>query len=233
MKAQAARSRGLLPVPDGTYTIRLDFADPQASGAGQRVFDVQLQGQTVQGSYDIYAAAGASYKATELTFSVNASGGSGIVLDLVGHATSYGPLLSGIELSQANPAGGVANPTVNLQLSSNSGYSWSTIATGLTMDRFGNGTYAWTVPSNQSTGSYELRVVSVDYPSISGASLSPFRDLVGRPELLHQRRLDAGGPVHHRAGQRRQQRHRRLVADDQPDGVDQRLSPRSRVHHLY
>ena len=69
-----------LPVPDGTYSVRLDFAEPVYGNAGVRVFDVMLQGQVVQANYDIVAAAGADQKATELTFSVTAAGGSGIAL---------------------------------------------------------------------------------------------------------------------------------------------------------
>ncbi len=94
-----------LPAPDGTHTIRLDFADPNASYEGQRVFDVQLQGSTVESGYDIYAAAGdADFKATELTFTGTATGGQGISLDLV-NDTDYPALLSGIEVTATNPSG--------------------------------------------------------------------------------------------------------------------------------
>ncbi len=122
-----------LPVPDGTYTVRLDFAEPNVgTQPGDRVFDVQLQNATVQPSYDIAAAAGAAETATALTFTVTVSGGSGIALALLND--TYQPaILSGIEVSAANPHG-VANPTVNLQLSTDNGATWTTLAAGLTMD---------------------------------------------------------------------------------------------------
>src|SRR6202034_2816524 len=45
-----------LSVPDGVYTIRLDFVEPnQSVTAGGRVFDIDLQGTTVQKGYDIVA----------------------------------------------------------------------------------------------------------------------------------------------------------------------------------
>ncbi len=53
-----------LPVPDGTYTIQLDFAEPSYTSAGSRKFDISLQGQVVKSSYDIWADAKAQYKAT-------------------------------------------------------------------------------------------------------------------------------------------------------------------------
>ncbi len=159
--AQAAYGAGNqlaynLPVPDGAYTVRLDFAEPyQYVGAGQRLFDVMLQGQVVQADYDIVAAAGAGQKATALTFTVSAAGGSGIALALVNDvSSSYPALLSGIEVSAANPAG-VANPTANVQLSTDNGATWTTLATGVSMDRFGQGSYNWT-PTATTTGATAL-----------------------------------------------------------------------------
>ncbi len=73
-----------LAVPNGTYTIRLDFVEPnQSVTAGGRVFDIDLQGTTVQKGYDIVADAGAAFKATAKTYTVTASGGQGINLSLV------------------------------------------------------------------------------------------------------------------------------------------------------
>ncbi len=109
-----------LAVPDGTYTIRLDFAEPdQSEPAGGRVFDIDLQGATVQAGYDIVAAAGGALTATATSYTVTASGGEGINLSLV-NDTATPAVLSGIEVFAAN-AGGVANPTVDLQVSPDGG----------------------------------------------------------------------------------------------------------------
>ena len=127
-----------LAVPNGTYTIRLDFVEPnQYVSAGDRVFDIDLQGTTVQKGYDIVADAGAAFKATAKTYTVTASGGQGINLSLV-NDTATPAVLSGLEVYAAN-VGGVANPTVNLQVSPDGGTTWTTIATDLTMDEFGAG----------------------------------------------------------------------------------------------
>jgi large repetitive protein len=55
------------PVTNGTYTVRLHFAElwwtgvsgSRPSGTGRRVFDVQIEGLTVLEDYDITASAGA------------------------------------------------------------------------------------------------------------------------------------------------------------------------------
>ena len=50
---------------------------------GQRVFDIDLQGSTVESGYDIFADAGAANTATAQTFTVTVTGGQGIQLSLV------------------------------------------------------------------------------------------------------------------------------------------------------
>ena len=143
-------------MPDGTYSIRLHFAEPSYN-AGTRKFDVKLQGSVPVGgaNYDIAAAAGGLNKATTLSFTVTASGGGGIHLELVNDTANYPAILSGIELSQANPSG-VASPTVNIQLSTDNGSNWTTLASGLTMDVYGHGTYNWTVGNTPTLGNTAL-----------------------------------------------------------------------------
>ncbi len=55
---------------EGRYQVELHFAELQATGAGQRVFNVQIEGQTVLQNFDIYAAAGGSFTANVQTFGV-------------------------------------------------------------------------------------------------------------------------------------------------------------------
>ena len=130
-----------LPVPDGTYTIRLHFEDPSYNASNQRKFDIQLQDVLVQDEFDVVAAAGGQFKAVALSFNVTASGGNGIKLELINGSTgiySNQAFICGIELWAANPLG-VANPTVNLELSADGGTNWSPLANDQTMDRFGRG----------------------------------------------------------------------------------------------
>jgi uncharacterized repeat protein (TIGR01451 family) len=172
-----------LNVPDGTYTVRLDFVDPdQFASVGHRKFDVNLQGLTVLPAFDIVADAGAPLKVTQKTFTVTAANGGGINLVLAGRPIPFSnnvfvAVLSGLEVYATNPVG-VANPTVKLELSADGGVTWTPLANGasqLTMDQFGQGTFLWTVPANLPEGNrYEIRVTANDGTRPQGVS-EPFQ----------------------------------------------------------
>ena len=91
-----------IPVPDGSYTIRLHFVEPWVCAANQRKFDIKLQGTTVRSNFDIYAAAGARYRAVALSFSVNAAAGAGLLVEAVNTMSNAQAILSGIEILQAD-----------------------------------------------------------------------------------------------------------------------------------
>ncbi|MFK7848077.1 MAG: malectin domain-containing carbohydrate-binding protein [Rhodothermales bacterium] len=54
-----------IPLVNGTYTVSLHFAETAFANAGQRVFDVEVEGVTVLDNYDILSQAGASNTAIE------------------------------------------------------------------------------------------------------------------------------------------------------------------------
>lgn len=58
-----------------SYTVRLHFAEIWWSGAGQRVFNVAVNGQQVLANFDIFAAAGGNYKAIVREFTAVAVNG--------------------------------------------------------------------------------------------------------------------------------------------------------------
>jgi hypothetical protein len=62
-------------VTSGNRTIRLKFAELYYTSAGQRIFDVAINGITVTSHLDVFAAAGAANKALDLTYPVTVSGG--------------------------------------------------------------------------------------------------------------------------------------------------------------
>ncbi len=70
-----------IPVPDGQYHVILHFLENSSviTGAGQRVFNVAINGAQVLSNFDIYAAAGFN-ASVDRTFSTSASGGGGILL---------------------------------------------------------------------------------------------------------------------------------------------------------
>jgi parallel beta-helix repeat protein len=152
-----------LPVPDGTYTLRLHWADLADSNPGQRQFDIKLQGEVVKSAFDVAAAgggySGGTYRATSLAFPVTASGGSGILLELV-NVTDDPAFLSGIEITAANSAGS-ANPTASLDVSTDNGQTWKRIASNQPMDAAGRGSFNWT-PTDPTDGNTALVRVVVD-----------------------------------------------------------------------
>jgi predicted esterase len=68
-----------IPVFDGAYKVELQFADTYNSAAGQRIFDVAIEGTTVLDNFDIIASVGVD-TATIRRFDVNVSDG---MLDIV------------------------------------------------------------------------------------------------------------------------------------------------------
>ncbi|MBA2391601.1 MAG: adenylyl cyclase [Ktedonobacteraceae bacterium] len=64
----------------GAYTVRLHFAEEYWTKAGQRVFNVSINGQQVLTNFDIVATTGAEYKAVVKQFSATASSGGSITI---------------------------------------------------------------------------------------------------------------------------------------------------------
>ena len=66
-----------VPVPEGSqkYRIVARFAEPAATQAGERVFDVDVNGKTVLHHFDIFTAAGGKLKSVERSFEATAKDG--------------------------------------------------------------------------------------------------------------------------------------------------------------
>jgi hypothetical protein len=85
-------------LPNGNYTVNLKFAETFYTSASQRVFDVALNGSTVQTHLDIFAAAGAGNKALDLSYPVTVAGG---VLTIAMNPVTGLPVVNAIEILQA------------------------------------------------------------------------------------------------------------------------------------
>jgi hypothetical protein len=86
-------------VPNGTYTAKLKFAEIYYTFAGQRVFDIAINGTTVQSHLDIFAAAGGANKAYDLSFSATVSTGQ-VTITLT--AVTGFPKINAIEITQVS-----------------------------------------------------------------------------------------------------------------------------------
>jgi hypothetical protein len=86
-------------VPNGSYTVNLKFAEVSMSAAGQRVFNVAINGAAVLTNFDIFARAGGALRALDETFPVNVTGGQIAISFSAG--TADWPLVNGIEILSA------------------------------------------------------------------------------------------------------------------------------------
>jgi subtilisin family serine protease len=83
-------------VPDGVYTVELDFAEVSSSKPGQRVFDVLVEGTEVLPSFDITYEAG-THVAVTRTYTVTVTDG---VLNARFVASSGKPLVNAIRVTE-------------------------------------------------------------------------------------------------------------------------------------
>ena len=151
-----------MPVPDGSYTVRLHFVEFDYESPGQRVFDVTLQNELVDDQVDVFELAGARNKAIFRDYQIEAIGGRGVALQLDNVIEfGAGAILSAIEISAENPLG-VEDPRYTIDFSSDDGATWSPIADNLTVDHYGRGQFDWTVTESFITdlNSARLRVSS-------------------------------------------------------------------------
>jgi hypothetical protein len=87
------------------YTVRLHFAEEYWTAAGQRTFNVSINGSQVLTNFDIFAAAGAEYKAVVEQFSATASSSGAITIQFT--TVKDNAQVNGIEVL----AGGSSTPT--------------------------------------------------------------------------------------------------------------------------
>ena len=84
-------------VAGSTHTVRLHFAELYFSAAGQREFDVAINGTPVLTNFDIVATAGSQYKANVQQFTTTANSSGQIVISFNNGAVNQ-PEMSGIEI---------------------------------------------------------------------------------------------------------------------------------------
>jgi hypothetical protein len=81
---------------NSSHTVRLHFAETFWTAAGQRVFNVSINGTQVLTNFDIFATAGAQNKAVIQQFSATADGSGQITIQFT--TVTNKALISGIEI---------------------------------------------------------------------------------------------------------------------------------------
>jgi uncharacterized protein YkwD len=193
-------------VPNGSYTVKLKFADPSASAPGQRLFGVALNGSAVLTNFDIFAAAGGAMIAIDKAFPVTVGNGQINVQFSVGSA-NY-PMVNGIEIVQGTSSNGGGGTTTSSDIRVNSGgaamtdpsgnawsgdssysggttlSSWQVVANTSTpalyqTSRYGNFSYQFAVPN----GNYNVTLKFAEISAI-GAGQRQFNVLINGATVL-------------------------------------------------
>jgi hypothetical protein len=142
-----------VPVPNGSYTLKLKFAESTYGSKGQRVFNVNVNGSPVLTNFDIVADVG-PLMADDKQFPVMVTNGT-LQIDFIG-VVGYG-MVNGIQvLAAGSTPAPTPTPTPTLSLSTSS-LSFAGTAGGanppgqsVTVSNAGTGTLTWTAASNQS-----------------------------------------------------------------------------------
>ena len=87
-----------IPVPPGNYEVILKFAETYWTGAGDRVFNVSINGNPALTGFDIYAAAGGAFKAVDETFTNVTPSLSNLITISFGPASADNPTVNAIEV---------------------------------------------------------------------------------------------------------------------------------------
>ncbi|HJT24285.1 MAG TPA: malectin domain-containing carbohydrate-binding protein, partial [bacterium] len=98
-------------LPNQVYNVTLKYAETYNTAAGQRVFNVVLNGATVLANLDLYAATGGKNIAYDRTFPVTVTNGT---LELDETASIQSATLQSVAIVVVGPAPPIATPTPTL-----------------------------------------------------------------------------------------------------------------------
>jgi Malectin domain len=177
--------------PSATYTVRLHFAELFQTAAGNRVFNVLINGTTVLSNFDIFATAGAAFKAVLREFTATANTSGQIVINF--NTVTDNATIEGIEIvpatpnapptiataAAASPNPVAANTTTLTVLGADDGgeanltYTWATMGTppaGVTFSANGTNAAKTTTATFTAAGTYSLQVTAKDQGGLTATS---------------------------------------------------------------
>ncbi len=98
-------------VPNGAYSVTLRFAEIYPSiQVGERVFDVDAEGQRVADALDVIARTGARYRALDIGFTIPVTDGQ-LNLNFTGRPNKAQPFISAIKVEPIACGAATATPT--------------------------------------------------------------------------------------------------------------------------
>ena len=130
ISARLGASTYLIPglTPSGNYILRLHFAETSMTGAGQRVFNVLVNGIPLLNNFDIYAAAGGQNQAVVEQLQVQSDTNGNMSIQTTPGSASQ-PLINALELYPGGSGGSyLAGVTTTLAIDSGGGTAGSFVA---------------------------------------------------------------------------------------------------------
>ena len=150
--------------PGASFTVRLHFNETAVTAAAQRSFNVAINGTTVLTNFDIFATAGAAFKALVEQFPATADASGKITIAFTkgtNGAPHTNPSIRGIEVI---PAGGCTAPTAPTNLA-------ATVVSSSAID------LSWTASTGASCGgAVTYRVTRNGAQVASGIAGTSFND---------------------------------------------------------
>ncbi|HZQ46452.1 MAG TPA: malectin domain-containing carbohydrate-binding protein, partial [Verrucomicrobiae bacterium] len=201
-------------IPNQTYAVRLHFAEIMFTNAGQRVFNVTVNGTQVLTNFDIIAQTGGQNKALVKRFNALADLNGNITIQY--SPVNASPKSSGIEIIATNNianASPVLSAISNMIVNANSPLAFTAMAidpdqplqtltysllpgapTGATINS-ASGAFSWTPPLAQSTttNTISVRVTDNGSPALSATRI--FSVTVVAPPRISQPTISAGGNI--------------------------------------
>jgi poly(3-hydroxybutyrate) depolymerase len=152
-----------IPNRSGAQTVTLYFAETYATAAGQRLFNVTINGTTVLSSFDIYASAGGQNRAIARSFNTTANSSGQVVIQFT--TGTENPKINGITVT----GGSVVGPTPTATAGSGNRSAGCNTTPGISSSQYNNGStiaitaagmnrrYILNVPTNyNNTTPYKL-----------------------------------------------------------------------------
>jgi endo-1,4-beta-xylanase len=152
-----------IPSRSGAQTVTLYFAETYLTAAGQRLFNVSINGTTVLSSFDIYASAGGQNKAIARTFNTTANSSGQVVIQLT--TGTENPKINGITVaSGTGPTNTPVPPTV-----------------GPTATKTNTPGAPTNTPTNTPVGPTNTPVVPTNTPTVGTGTCSPVTATITAP----------------------------------------------------
>jgi len=145
-----------------SYLVRLHFAELSFTAAGQRAFNVAINGSSALTNFDIFAAAGGQYKAIVKEFTATANG-SGQIVIAFSRGTADNPEIAGIEVLGGGGGTGPTVPAAPTGLTATGGNAQISLAWNASSGATSYNVYRGTTAGGENTTAIATGITATSY----------------------------------------------------------------------